>query len=157
MISRVAFQPQPLCGSVAWNGILAKKGLQNQLARMSEILLLRGLHVVEDKGNGVLILVSKSSVGSEAQSRKAFLFVCDCLCTEMFQLFSKNCTQHLCLLCFCFFGQMGCNVQGICNESVERSKEEGEVAGKNMVKGKENNARGKIFMINSNPQSEGWC
>lgn len=39
------------------------------------------------------------------------------------------------------------------SESVDRSKREEEVAGSNMVRGKENNARGKIFMINGDPQS----
>lgn len=39
----------------------------------------------------------------------------------------------------------------VSSESVERSKMEGEVAGKNMVRGGENNARGKIFVINGNP------
>lgn len=39
------------------------------------------------------------------------------------------------------------------SESVERSKKEGEVAGRNMVRSRENNARGEIFMINGNPQS----
>lgn len=39
------------------------------------------------------------------------------------------------------------------SESVERSKKEGEVAGRNMVRGRENNARGKIFMINGNQHS----
>lgn len=41
----------------------------------------------------------------------------------------------------------------VSSESVERNKKEGEVAGRNMVRGRENNARGKIFMINGSPQS----
>lgn len=152
MSSRDAFQPQPLCGSVAWNGIFPEQVFKISL---SEILLLRGLHVVEDE---VLFLVSKSSDGSEAQSRKAFL-LCECLCAEMVHLFSKNSTQPLCLLCFYFwFEQKAAISKGsVRSESVERSKEEGEVAGKNMVRGRENNAREEIFRINGHLQSGRLC
>lgn len=42
----------------------------------------------------------------------------------------------------------------VSGESVERSKKEGEVAGRKMVRGRENkNARGQLFMINGNPHS----
>lgn len=84
---------------------------------LSEILLVRGLHIVAGEGNGVLVLVSKSSDDSEAvcKAGRPFLFMCQCLCTEIYQLFFKNSIQHLCLLCFYFwFGQIGCIAQGLC-------------------------------------------
>lgn len=62
---------------------------------LSEISLLRGLHAVASEGSGVLVLVSKSSDGLGAQSRKGFLCVCEHLWAEMFQLFATNSTQHL--------------------------------------------------------------
>lgn len=41
----------------------------------------------------------------------------------------------------------------VSSESVERNKKEGEVAERNMVRGRENNARGKILIINGSLQS----
>lgn len=59
---------------------------------LSEILLISGLCVLIGEGNGVLVLVSKRNDSSEAErvvykAGRPCLFVYECLCTEMAQLF----------------------------------------------------------------------
>lgn len=126
---------------------------------LSEILLLRCLHVTAGEGSGVwslsvkAVMVQKHSALCAKQEGPFSL----CVSASVQRCFSCSLRTAQCLLSVFLLLIWTNRLQ--CTRALEAvnqwigAKKEGEVAGSNMVRGRQNNARGKIFMINGDPQS----